>query len=118
MSGGTRRIPAGAHYGLRDWLVQRVSAIVLIAFLLLVAARLMLGGRLDYPGWAAVFAPAPMKLVTALAWLALCYHAWIGVRDIWMDYIHCTALRLALHVATILWLLYCLAWSLQILWSV
>jgi len=40
------------------------------------------------------------------------------VRDVWMDYIHHTGLRLALLTLTVLWLLYCLAWCVQILWSV
>jgi succinate dehydrogenase / fumarate reductase membrane anchor subunit len=118
VSARLRRAPVGAHYGLREWLAQRVTALVLLAFLLLVAGALALGGRHDYQGWAAIFAPQPMKLLTELAFAALCYHAWIGVRDVWMDYIHHTGLRLALLTATILWLLYCLAWSVQILWSV
>jgi len=116
--GTLRRAPVGAHYGLRDWIAQRITALVLLVFLLWVAVALLAGGRFDYEGWYAVFAPAPMKLGAALAWLALCYHAWVGMRDIWMDYVHHTGVRLALHVATILWLLYCFAWSVQILWSV
>ncbi|HYB51897.1 MAG TPA: succinate dehydrogenase, hydrophobic membrane anchor protein [Burkholderiaceae bacterium] len=118
MAIGSRRVFVGAHYGLRDWLVQRVTALVLIAFVLLVAGGLALARRLDYEAWAGIFAPVPMKLVTVLAVIALCYHAWIGVRDIWMDYIKPAGLRLALHVGTIVWLLYCLVWCIQILWSV
>jgi len=118
MSQSPRRAPVGAHYGLREWLAQRVTAVLLLAFILFLAGALALEGRHDYQGWAAIFAPQPVKLVTELAFAALCYHAWIGVRDVWMDYIHHTGLRLALLTMTILWLLYCLAWSAQILWSV
>jgi succinate dehydrogenase / fumarate reductase membrane anchor subunit len=118
MSARLRRAPAGAHYGLREWLAQRVTAMILLVFLLVVAVALLVEGRHDYQGWSAIFAPQPMKLITLLAFAALCYHAWIGVRDVWMDYIHHTGLRLALLTGTILWLLYCLAWSAQILWSV
>jgi succinate dehydrogenase / fumarate reductase membrane anchor subunit len=118
MSGIARRTPVGAHYGLRDWLAQRVTALVLLVFLLVLATSLLMAGRHDYQGWASIFAPQPMKLVTALAFAALCYHAWIGVRDVWMDYVRHTGLRLALFTCTVLWLLYCLAWSVQILWSV
>jgi len=118
MSGTLRRAPVGAHYGLREWLAQRVTAVILLVYLLALALDLALQGGHDYQAWATVFAPAPMKLATLLAFAALCYHAWIGVRDIWMDYIHHTGLRLALFAATMLWLLYCLAWSVQILWSV
>jgi succinate dehydrogenase / fumarate reductase, membrane anchor subunit len=118
MAGLTRSTPVGAHYGLKDWIIQRISALVLIAFLVLVGARMLLAGGLDYESWAGVFAPVPMKLATEIAVFALCYHAWIGVRDIWMDYVSAAGLRLALHVGTVLWLLYCLAWSVQILWSI
>lgn len=117
MAIGSRRLLVGAHYGLRDWLIQRISALILIAFLLLVAGSLAAAGRLDYEAWSGVFSPGPMKLVTVMAVAALSYHAWIGVRDIWMDYVKPAGLRLALHVATILWLLYCLIWSIEILWS-
>jgi len=118
MSGGPRRAPVGAHYGLRDWIAQRVTALVLLVFLLGVAISLLVATRHDYQGWAQIFAPQPMKLLAELAFAALCYHAWIGVRDVWMDYVRHTGLRLALFTGTILWLLYCLAWSVQILWSV
>ena len=118
MAFGSRRVLVGAHYGLRDWLIQRITALVLTAFVLLVAGGLAIAGRLDYEGWSAVFAPVPVKLASVLAIVALCYHAWIGVRDIWMDYVKPAGWRLALHVGTILWLLYCLVWSIEILWSV
>ncbi|SPE22550.1 succinate dehydrogenase, hydrophobic membrane anchor subunit [Burkholderiales bacterium] len=118
MSIGSRRVLVGAHYGLRDWLIQRVTAVVMIVFIAMVVWSLAMAGALDYDSWSRVFAPVPMKLATVIAVLALCYHAWIGVRDIWMDYVKPAGLRLALHVGAILWLLYCLAWSVQILWSV
>jgi succinate dehydrogenase / fumarate reductase membrane anchor subunit len=118
MSAGVRRAPAGAHYGLRAWLIQRVTALLLLAYLLVVAVLLLLAGHVDYDAWAGVFAPMPMKLATVLAFAALAYHAWIGMRDILMDYIKPTGLRLTLHVGTVVWLLYCVAWSAQILWSV
>jgi succinate dehydrogenase / fumarate reductase membrane anchor subunit len=118
MSLHLRRVPAGAHYGLRDWLLQRISAIVILFFVLLVGAAMLLAGHMDYDTWAGVFAPVPMKLITVLAVAAVAYHAWVGVRDIWMDYVKPVGLRLTLHVVTVLWLVYCLVWAVQILWSV
>lgn len=118
MAFGSRRVLVGAHYGLRDWLIQRITALVLAIFVVLVVFGMAVAGHLDYGAWSAIFAPVPMKLLTVLAFVALCYHAWIGVRDIWMDYVKPVAVRLALHVLTILWLVYCLFWSVEILWSV
>ena len=118
MSPRLRRVPAGAHYGLRDWIIQRISALVILAFVLFVVGSVLLAGRLDYDAWSGVFAPPPVKLLALLAVAAVCYHAWIGVRDIWMDYVKPVGVRLTLHVATVLWLAYCLAWAAQILWSI
>ena len=118
MSLRLRRVPAGAHYGVRDWLLQRISALVILVFVLYVVGAALLAAHLDYDSWAGVFAPPPVKLLTLLAFAALCYHAWIGVRDIWMDYVKPVGLRLTLHAATVLWLGYCLAWAAQILWSI
>jgi succinate dehydrogenase / fumarate reductase membrane anchor subunit len=76
------------------------------------------GGPLGYDGWAGLFVPLWMKIATLLALLALFYHAWIGMRDIWMDYIKPTWVRLSLQTLTALWLVYCAVWSVQILWRV
>ncbi len=56
--------------------------------------------------------------MTLIALAALFYHAWIGMRDIWMDYVKPAGLRLLLQVLTVLWLLACAVWSVQILWRV
>jgi len=101
-----------------NFLLQRLTAVVLTAFTLFLALRLVLGGRLGYDGWAALFVPLWMKIVTLVALLALFYHAWIGVRDIWMDYVKPTGIRLALQMLTVLWLVFCAVWSVQILWRV
>jgi succinate dehydrogenase / fumarate reductase membrane anchor subunit len=57
-----------------------------------------------------------MKALTFSIFLALSYHVWVGMRDIWMDYIKPVGLRLALHLFTIVWLLSCLGWAVQVLW--
>jgi len=118
MSGERRTAPPGAHYGIRDWLLQRVTAVLLLLFLLLVLGRLGISSGSGYGAWAGVFAPLPVKLLAVAAFAAVALHAWIGMRDIWMDYVRILPLRLALHVLTVLWLVACLAWSVRILWSV
>jgi succinate dehydrogenase / fumarate reductase, membrane anchor subunit len=118
MSIGSRRLVVGAHYGLRDWIGQRASAVVLVAYFLLLVIRVSVAGRLDYDTWAGIFAPSSMKVATLIAWIALVYHAWIGMRDIWMDYVRSTWVRLLLQLLTILWLAACLVWAAEILWKV
>ena len=118
MSIGARRLVVGAHYGLRDWLIQRATAIVLAVYLIVLAVLMVRARPLDYESWAGIFAPLGMKTVTLIAFVALAYHAWIGMRDIWMDYVRPTAIRIVLEVGTILWLAACLVWAAQILWKV
>lgn len=118
MDVGSKRLVVGAHYGVGDWLAQRISAVIMALYAVLLIVVLLVTRDLSYDGWAGLFAQLWMKVFTLLALLALFYHAWIGVRDIWMDYVKPTAVRLALQVLTILWLLFCTAWSVQILWSV
>ena len=85
---GAKRVVVGAHYGLRDWLAQRVTAALIALFTLIVLAQVVLGaGEIGYDKWAGIFSPQWMKALTFAVIVALIYHVWIGVRDIWMDYI-------------------------------
>jgi succinate dehydrogenase / fumarate reductase membrane anchor subunit len=108
----------GAHYGLGGWLAQRVTAIVMALYTLLFLIQMVRAPQLDFSGWRMLFAPQWMKLATLLFLTGLYLHAWIGVRNIFMDYIKSNGLRLVLHVLAIVWLLVCAGWSVQILWSV
>ena len=108
----------GAHYGLRDWLAQRLTAIVMTLYSVLFLLVALRAPGLDYAGWRHVFAPQWMKLATLLFLASLCLHAWIGVRNIFMDYVKSGGLRLALYTLAIAWLVVCAGWSLQILWSI
>jgi succinate dehydrogenase / fumarate reductase membrane anchor subunit len=115
---GSKRLVVGAHYGVGGFLLQRLTAVVLTVFVLFLLLRLVFGGPLGYDGWAGLFVPLWMKIVSLAALLALLYHAWIGVRDIWMDYVKPTGIRVALQTLTVLWLVFCAVWSVQILWRV
>ncbi|MEZ5660235.1 MAG: succinate dehydrogenase, hydrophobic membrane anchor protein [Burkholderiaceae bacterium] len=112
----TSRTVVGAHYGLKDWLAQRISGVVLAAYALILFFVWAGSGPLDFHAWRAIFAGSWMKVLTLLAVLALIWHAWIGVRDIYMDYIKPTGLRLSLQVATIVVLLGYAVWAATILW--
>ncbi|HEX4584197.1 MAG TPA: succinate dehydrogenase, hydrophobic membrane anchor protein [Burkholderiaceae bacterium] len=118
MSIGVHRLVVGAHYGLRDWLMQRATAVVLTLYLIVLGVRILLAGPIDYDSWAAIFVPLGMKIATLIAFVALTWHAWIGMRDIWMDYVRSTAIRMLLQLGTVLWLAACLVWAVQILWKV
>ena len=113
---GSRRVVVGAHYGMRDWLSQRITAVLMALFTVVLLVQLLIGGPLGYERWAGIFAAQWMKVLTFVVFIALGWHAWVGMRDIWMDYIKPVALRLALQVATIVWLVGCMGWAVQVLW--
>jgi succinate dehydrogenase / fumarate reductase, membrane anchor subunit len=115
---GQRRLVVGAHYGMRDWLAQRVTAIVMVVFTVVLLVSFLTGQNFTYEGWAGLFARQWFKLFTMVTFFGLFYHVWVGIRDIWMDYVKPVGIRLTLQIATVLWLLACAAWTVQILWSV
>ncbi len=117
---GSKRVVTGAHYGLRDWLAQRVTAGIMALFTVVVLAQLLIcKGPIGYDLWAGIFAAQWMKIVTFSVIIALLYHVWVGMRDIWMDYVTSMVwLRLLLQIFTMVWLVGCAGWAIQILWRV
>jgi succinate dehydrogenase / fumarate reductase membrane anchor subunit len=115
---GPKRLVVGAHYGLKDWLAQRLTAVLMAVYTFTLLFAFLSGKNFTYEGWAGLFAAQWFKLFSLVTFAALFYHAWVGMRDIWMDYVKSVGLRLTLQMATIVWLLVCAAWTVQILWSV
>ena len=113
---GSKRIVVGAHYGLRDWLSQRVTAVLMALFTVAVVVQVLLPGEMGYDKWAGIFASQWMKVLTFVVIVSLLYHVWVGMRDVWMDYVKPVGVRLALQVFTIAWLVGCTGWAIQVLW--
>ena len=109
--------PVGAHYGLGDWLLQRLTAIVMALYTIAFLACLLMHPPATYGDWKAIFSDTPFRLATIFFVAALLYHAWVGMRDIVMDYVKPTGIRLALEsiVGAVL-LLYAI-WAATILWA-
>jgi succinate dehydrogenase / fumarate reductase membrane anchor subunit len=106
----------GAHYGLRDWLAQRITGVVMVAFTLVMMVALSQGVGASYESWRTFMSVGLMRFITFLFIISLCWHAWVGVRDIWMDYIQPAGIKLALHVLTLLALIGYAGWATQIIW--
>jgi succinate dehydrogenase / fumarate reductase membrane anchor subunit len=132
---GSKRIVVGAHYGLRDWLSQRVTAALMALFTVALLVQYLWpwyakdanGERIKdaadnfvvvtgYDKWAGIFSTQWMKLLTFVVIVSLAYHAWVGMRDVWMDYVKPVGVRLLLQVITIVWLVGCAGWAIQVLW--
>ena len=113
---GSKRTVVGAHYGLRDWLSQRVTAALMALFTVALIVQLLLPGQIGYDKWAGIFSHQWMKLLTFVVIVSLLVHAWVGMRDVLMDYVKPVGMRLSLQVATIVWLVGCTGWAIQVIW--
>ena len=114
---GSKRVVVGAHYGLRDWLSQRVTAVLMALFTLVLLAQVIFSkGPIGYDKWAGIFSAQWMKVLTFSVIVAIAWHAWVGLRAVLMDYIKPVGLRLALQVFAIVWLVSCAGWGIQVLW--
>lgn len=113
---GPRRLVVGAHYGVKDWLAQRITAVVMALYTAILLVEFLAGSNFSYEGWSGMFAQQWFKIATFVTFLSLLYHAWVGMRNVWMDYIKPVGAKLILDTVTILWLVGCAGYAAQILW--
>ena len=113
-----KRTIVGAHYGLSGWLAQRVTAAVMALATLVILSGIWSAPPLSYAIWKGLFAKWWMWLSLSLFSLAVMLHAWVGVRDILMDYVKADGIRLTLEVLVLLALAYYTVWAMQILWRI
>jgi succinate dehydrogenase / fumarate reductase membrane anchor subunit len=106
----------GAHYGLKDWLAQRITGVVMVLYTLVFAVALLQGMGNSYDSWRSLMAAGPMRFLTFIFIVSLCWHAWVGIRDIWMDYVQPAGIKLVLHVLTLLALIGYAGWAAQVIW--
>ena len=112
----TDRTVTGSHYGLRDWLAQRISAVIMAVYSVIAVIVLISNKNITYSVWRDLFAQGWMRVATLLFAASLAWNAWVGVRDILMDYIKPAGLRLALEVLVVLTIAAYVGWTIQILW--
>ncbi|MSQ89300.1 MAG: succinate dehydrogenase, hydrophobic membrane anchor protein [Betaproteobacteria bacterium] len=113
----TQRIVTGAHYGLRDWLAQRITALIMAIYSVIAVIVLISAKPMTYGVWHELFTQGWMRVATLLFIASLSWHAWVGVRDILMDYIKPAGLRLAMEVLVLLTIAAYVGWTIQILWG-
>lgn len=104
--------------GLRDWVVQRVTAVILGAYLVFMIGFFAMHPNLQYQDWHSLFASNYMKLGTLFMLGALSLHAWVGVWTILTDYVKPVFLRFFLEIVVILALIAFFVWGIDIIWSI
>src|SRR3989338_2440245 len=113
------RILTGAGYGLGSWLWQRITAVIMLIGSIIFfgfVAYWALNVNSNISSWQTVFSCMFVKIVVQIFFAAVLIHAWVGIRDLWMDYIQSTGIRLTLHTLTILWLVGSLIYSIKVIW--
>ena len=110
--------------GLSDWLVQRVSAVILALYFVVVLGFIVTHGDMSYTDWHGFMACTFMRVFNLLALLALAGHAWVGIWTVLTDYItvrqmgaRATFWRLLLQVGMGLSIFVFVVWGIQIFWG-
>lgn len=103
--------------GLRDWLIQRVTSMVMLFYIVFLLVFFVAHSSLSYEQWHGLFSHSVMRLFSTLFLLSLLWHAWVGMWTIVTDYIKPFALRLSVQILIIIGLLLCFIWGLAIFWG-
>jgi succinate dehydrogenase / fumarate reductase, membrane anchor subunit len=104
--------------GLRDWMVQRITSVILVAYIFCLFGFLLFNSGFTYFDWQALFANPWFRIFSLITLLSIMLHAWLGIWTVLTDYIKPTWLRVVLHVAVIIALLAYLIWGVEILWGI
>lgn len=103
--------------GLKDWLIQRVTAVYFAVYVFFILGFLFAHPALNYEQWHVLFSNPIVQIASAIALFALTLHAWVGIWTVTTDYMKCTVLRLSVQMMVFLWLLSQLIWGFMILWG-
>jgi succinate dehydrogenase / fumarate reductase membrane anchor subunit len=110
------RVVVGAHYGLGNFIAQRVTALIMAVYSVIMLVVVMGGRPLSYAVWRDLFTLGWMRVATLLFAVSLAWHAWIGIKEILIDYARPDSVRFSLHVIFALIIAAYLGWAIQILW--
>ncbi len=114
-----KRHITGAGFGFISWLQQRITAVIMLIFAIIFLVCVFISAfnvNSSITSWQNLFNCTLVKIVVQIFFLAVVLHAWVGIRDIWMDYVKCNAVKLTLHILTILWLFGSLIYSIKVIW--
>lgn len=102
--------------GLQDWLIQRVSAVIIAIYTIFLISYFLLHAEIAFPEWQQLFASNSMRYASLLVLISLLAHAWIGFWTISTDYVKILSIRLAIQILFMIAMFFCLVWGIQILW--
>ena len=111
--------------GLSNWMLQRVSALIMTAYLIFMVAYFFVNPSPSYDQWLSLHSTLAMRIFSLLTILSIATHAWIGVWCVLTDYItvrligpKATPIRMFLQLAMIAVILLYVVWTVDILWGI
>lgn len=102
--------------GLRDWLIQRISAVVVGIYAIFLVCFFICHSPMTFQTWQQLFTHTWMRVSSVVVLFCLILHAWIGVWTISTDYIKPTGLRIFIQALFVVCLLLSLVWGIDIFW--
>ena len=103
--------------GVKDFFVQRVSALILLVYVIFLLCFIWSHPNLNFFQWHNLYSSAWMKIFSLLALLSLIAHAWVGIWTVLTDYVHHAATRAVVQTLIVLAFIACIVWGIWILWS-
>ncbi|GAB2877945.1 succinate dehydrogenase, hydrophobic membrane anchor protein [Microbulbifer echini] len=120
-----RTVTSFGRSGTFDWLYQRVTAVILLAYVLFIVGFIFFTKDFGYQAWSELFAQRWMRVFSLVALLSTIIHAWIGLWSVVTDYItnrmmggKATVLRLFVEVILAAVAVLYTVWGIEILWGV
>ena len=103
--------------GMRAWLLQRLTAVFIATYSLLLIGWCVINYPINYQSWFSLFSNPFILVATVMFYLSLFIHAWVGVRDILVDYAKPSSVRFILLTVLALSLLTMATWLLLVVIS-
>ncbi|GAL58831.1 MULTISPECIES: succinate dehydrogenase membrane anchor subunit [Enterobacteriaceae] len=104
--------------GVHDFILVRATAIVLTLYIIYMVGFFAITGDVTYEAWTGFFSSAFTKVFTLLALVSTLIHTWIGMWQVFTDYVKSTALRLGLQLLTVVALLVYVIYGFVVVWGV
>ena len=104
--------------GMRAWLLQRLSSVYMVVFIVAVLLWYAMSDTISYAVWRDLLANPVIAVAVALFFSSLLIHAWIGMRDVLIDYMPIMVLRLIMLLCIAVFLIAMGIWVAFILISV
>ncbi|MDP2070425.1 succinate dehydrogenase, hydrophobic membrane anchor protein [Methylotenera sp.] len=101
--------------GMRAWLTQRLTGLVMAIYSIVALLRFFIIQPENYEAWVSFFQPIWWRIASLIFWLALSMHAWLGIRDVFKDYVPNYVVQRVLQNILVVLLWIYLAWVLWLL---